>query len=78
MTLGEIAEELVNKIDQLLMQKDYIGAEHIVNKRLREVVEDCALQVRHDCTAWEGSGHMDAKTDCEYCGRPMAAIRARS
>ena len=42
MTLGEMAEELVNKIDQLLMQKDYIGAEHIVRKRLGEVVEECA------------------------------------
>lgn len=40
--------------------------------------EACALQVRHDCTACEGSGHMDAETECEYCGRPMAAIRART
>ena len=39
MTLGEIAVELVNTIDQLLIQRDNLGAEHIVKKRLEEVVE---------------------------------------
>ncbi len=28
MTLEETAAELVNKLDQLLMQKDHVGAEH--------------------------------------------------
>ena len=49
---------------------------------VQEVVEECALQVRHDCTACEGTGHFldgtGEPTECEYCGRPMAAIRARS
>ena len=40
--------------------------------------EACALQVRHDCNACEGTGHMDSETECEYCGRPMAAIRQRA
>lgn len=44
--------------------------------------EACALQVRHDCTACEGTGYFpgstDTATECEYCGRPMTAIRARA
>ncbi len=39
--------------------------------------EACALQVRHDCSACNGSGHL-GEDECEYCGRPMAAIRARA
>lgn len=32
--------------------------------------------VRHDCQACQGTGHADAYTECEYCGRPLQSIRA--
>ena len=57
--------------------------EQQIRKRIAEAVaeerEACAAQVRHDCTACAGTGLVTgANTECEYCGRPMAAIRARS
>lgn len=54
----------------------------LLEKEIEQAIMDereaCATQVRHDCSACEGSGHADAETECEYCGRPMAAIRART
>ena len=31
--------------------------------------------IQHDCGACGGSGHYDEDTQCEYCGRPMDAVR---
>lgn len=42
----------------------------------RMALEMARNQVRHDCTVCNGSGHADADSECEYCGRPMQAIRA--
>lgn len=50
----------------------------------REGVEAAIAKVRHDCPACDGSGYAaytnnledDGTRECEYCGRPMAAIRA--
>lgn len=39
--------------------------------------EACAQKIRHDCVACDGTGHASADSECEYCGRPIAAIRAR-
>ena len=68
---GEGAAEQASLCDIVGMIKPAI------EKARMEEREACAQQVRHDCTACEGTGHADADTECEYCGRPMAAIRAR-
>lgn len=48
-------------------------------------IEDAANKVRHDCSVCGGSGYAeyqnhpeDEPMQCEYCGRPMEAIRALS
>lgn len=38
--------------------------------------EQAKQQVRYDCQACSGTGHADAETECEYCGRPMQSIAA--
>ena len=77
-------EERANRICQELLQSGpspeaRIEAEirEAEEAARREEREACALQVRHDCSACNGTGHADAETECEYCGRPMHAIRAR-
>jgi rubrerythrin len=40
-----------------------------------DALEEACGSVRHECSACGGSGHADANTECEYCGRPMQAIR---
>jgi hypothetical protein len=42
----------------------------------RDALNDAINIVRHDCSACSGSGHAGHDTECEYCGRPMQAIRA--
>jgi hypothetical protein len=39
-------------------------------------MEKAAVSVRAACGACEGTGHAGDDAECEYCGRPMAAIRA--
>jgi hypothetical protein len=46
-----------------------------------EVIEECATAIRQACAACGGTGaaHQsgpDTWDECEYCGRPIAAIRA--
>jgi len=35
----------------------------------------CMEQVRAECGACSGTGHAGDDAECEYCGRPIAAIR---
>lgn len=52
-----------------------------IQERIRAAVEAQkerdAKAIRDNCPACEGTGHADAETECEYCGRPIAAIRAQ-
>lgn len=50
--------------------------QHAAIKVMQAWGEECAQKVRYDCQACEGTGHADAETECEYCGRPMQAIRS--
>ena len=51
-------------------------------KRGRQAgLEDAVDQVRHDCSNCESTGHEPSADplsphECEYCGRPAAAIRS--
>lgn len=49
------------------------------DQRAREEREDCCTAIRAACGMCEGSGYADGSGDseCEYCGRPIAAIRAQ-
>lgn len=44
----------------------------------RRGMERAKARVRQDCSACEGTGHADGvhEHECEYCGRPMAAIQS--
>jgi hypothetical protein len=39
-----------------------------------DALEEAAQEVRNNCQACGGSGHADAETECEYCGRTMQSI----
>lgn len=41
-------------------------------------LEEAATAIRHECGMCSGTGFADQSGDveCEYCGRPLAAIRA--
>ncbi len=68
LTLEEFAR-LGNRIAELEAERDSIRD---------EALEEAMAKVRHDCTMCEGSGYADptGEAECEYCGRPRAAIRA--
>ena len=40
-----------------------------------QAFEEAAIKVRHDCPACSGTGQC-GPDECEYCGRPIDAIRA--
>lgn len=45
--------------------------------REREIVKAALAVVREKCSACDGSGNESYGYECEYCGRPMTAIRER-
>lgn len=47
----------------------------VVQRMLKSQQEVHENAIRAKCMACSGTGHGDADSECEYCGRPIRAIR---